>query len=153
MLFHFKDTLHHFKFVNWWIRSFVFLMSRTGYTLISCPRPVLSSTAHQFGHVEFWNYRIFVVIFSLQAVAVEKIKTNVQNSTRPNRWAAEDVSQFKSQYSISTNHKTADWSKLAERIVEGRNLRCCSVRPDGALESWNKLKMALVRAINVKEKD
>ena len=26
-----KDPLQHFKFVNWWIRGFVFLMSRTGY--------------------------------------------------------------------------------------------------------------------------
>ena len=26
----FKDILQHFKFVNWWIRGFVFLMSRTG---------------------------------------------------------------------------------------------------------------------------
>ena len=25
-----KDILQHFKFVNWWIRGFVFLMSRTG---------------------------------------------------------------------------------------------------------------------------
>ena len=34
MLFHFKalkDILQHFKFVNWRIRGFVFLISRTSY--------------------------------------------------------------------------------------------------------------------------
>ena len=29
--------MQHFKFVNWWIRGFVYLMSRTGYWLrFSC---------------------------------------------------------------------------------------------------------------------
>ena len=29
-----KDILQHFKFVNWWIRGFVFLMSRRGYWIV-----------------------------------------------------------------------------------------------------------------------
>ena len=30
----FKEILQHFKCVTWWIRGFVFLMSRTGYYMI-----------------------------------------------------------------------------------------------------------------------
>ena len=29
-----KDILQHFKFVNWWIRGFVLLLSQTGYLFI-----------------------------------------------------------------------------------------------------------------------
>ena len=35
-----KDILQHSKFVNWWIRGFVFLMSRTGYTIDFWPKKV-----------------------------------------------------------------------------------------------------------------
>ena len=31
-----KGSLADFKFVNWWIHGFIFLMSRTGYTIYQC---------------------------------------------------------------------------------------------------------------------
>ena len=34
---------------------------------------------------------MFVVVFFRQVYIVEKIKTNIQNSTRPNQWAAENI--------------------------------------------------------------
>ena len=50
---------------------------------------LMSSAAHRFGHVEFWKSNICCCF--LQAGAVEKIKTNIQTSTRQNQWAAEDI--------------------------------------------------------------
>ena len=41
---------------------------------------------------------------------------------------AMELSPLKLPYSISTNHKTANRSKLAERSVEGQNCHCNSVR-------------------------
>ena len=42
----------------------------------------MSLVAHLFGHVEFGNPNICYCF--LQAGAVEKIKTNIRNSTHPN---------------------------------------------------------------------
>ena len=45
----------------------------------------MSFVAHRFGSIEF---RKFVVV---SAGTVEKIKTNIQNSTHPNQRAAKDI--------------------------------------------------------------
>ena len=47
---------------------------------------------------------------------------------------------MKSQYSISSNHKTLDRLELAQRSVEGQNFHRTSVRRDSASESLKKLK-------------
>ena len=47
----------------------------------------MSLVAHKFGLVEL---RILFVVFYRQA-QLEKIKTNVQNSTHPNWWAIKDI--------------------------------------------------------------
>ena len=55
--------------------------------------------AHRFGRVEFWISNICCCF--LQASAVVKIKTNIQNSTRRNQWATEESlmsSVIKHQY-------------------------------------------------------
>ena len=55
------------------------------------------------------------------------------------------VKPMKSQYSISTNYRTAVHSELAERSVSRR----VSIAPgyDGALESWKKLKWPQLKDI------
>ena len=52
---------------------------------------LMSLAAHLFGRVEFWISNIWCCF--LQAGAVEKIEQifNIQNSTRPNQWATEDI--------------------------------------------------------------
>ena len=52
-------------------------------------RSIRSLAAHRFGLVEFWILN--VCCWYLQASAVEKIKTDIQNLTRSNRWAAKDI--------------------------------------------------------------
>ena len=60
---------------------------------------LLSSVAYWLERVKFWISNICCCF--LQVGAVEKIKTNIQNSTSPNRWATEDIYLF----SLSSNYK------------------------------------------------
>ena len=70
----------------------------------------MSLAAHPFGHVEFRITNIRCCF--LQAGRVEKNETNIklQNSPRPNQWAAEDGSQRKknSRFVNSKFVKTCD---------------------------------------------
>ena len=46
---------------------------------------IVLTHAHLFGFIEFWIW------VCKRYVEWKKIKTNIRNSTRPNRWAAEDI--------------------------------------------------------------
>ena len=56
------------------------------------PICLMYSAAYRFGIVKFWILNVCCCF--LQAGAVEKIKTNIQNSVCPNQWPTKDISQL-----------------------------------------------------------
>ena len=62
---------------------------------------LMSSAVYWFGRVEFWILNICCCF--LLAGAVEKIKTNIPISTRPNQWATEDINEPQMYWEISSH--------------------------------------------------
>ena len=67
-----KDILQHFEFMNWWIRGFVFLMSRAGYLW-------LQNASHLF-----IIYDVAWMYVSIHTIQKSKIWTRQYMS--PNFW-------------------------------------------------------------------
>ena len=153
--------MQHFKFVNCRIR---FLMSRTGYIWVSMnlfslllKKIILpyfaiffsgwffmSFVAHRFGSIEF---RKFVVV---SAGTVEKIKTNIQNSTHPNQRAAKDIKWIMGKCT-NINLLAENLAKLSWIITYLKIVFCCIaawIQPDisGCQQDflvvwrWNQLR-------------
>ena len=55
---------------------------------------ILSLVANRFGRVEFWILNLNIWCYFPQVGAVKKSNKNIQNSTRPNRWATKDINIF-----------------------------------------------------------
>ena len=103
--------LQHFEFVNWWARGFIFW----------CHEQVIR---HRSGHFEY-------LFCFLQAGAVEKIKTNIKNSTHPNQCATKNRN-------ITNNFHFYFRSLIALSSISTReNEKSRCKKPQKALELWS----------------
>ena len=67
------------------------------------PICLMYSAAYRFGIVKFWILNVCCCF--LQAGAMEKIKTNIQNSARTNQWAAKDINWHTAEKNLATSPK------------------------------------------------